>query len=36
MTRQLFDARTAVERNRAALQNAKAHLESVLANMSAG
>ncbi|MBY0557740.1 MAG: HAMP domain-containing protein [Burkholderiaceae bacterium] len=36
MTRQLFDARTAVELNRAALQNAKAHLESVLANMSAG
>ncbi|MET3132276.1 nitrogen fixation/metabolism regulation signal transduction histidine kinase [Oxalobacteraceae bacterium GrIS 1.11] len=36
MTRQLFDARTAVESNRAALQNAKAHLESVLANMSAG
>ncbi|WP_348699039.1 ATP-binding protein [Duganella fentianensis] len=36
MTRQLFDARTAVELNRTALQNAKAHLESVLANMSAG
>jgi len=36
MTRQLSDARTAVERNRIALQNAKAHLESVLANMSAG
>jgi nitrogen fixation/metabolism regulation signal transduction histidine kinase len=36
MTRQLFEARSAVERNRAALQNAKAHLESVLANMSAG
>ncbi len=36
MTRQLFEARTAVESNRAALQNAKAHLESVLANMSAG
>jgi nitrogen fixation/metabolism regulation signal transduction histidine kinase len=36
MTRQLSDARSAVERNRAALQNAKAHLESVLANMSAG
>jgi len=36
MTRQLFDARTAVEKNRAELQNAKAHLESVLANMSAG
>ncbi|WP_028102349.1 sensor histidine kinase [Pseudoduganella violaceinigra] len=36
MTRQLSDARGAVERNRIALQNAKAHLESVLANMSAG
>jgi len=36
MTRQLLDARTSVESNRAALQNAKAHLESVLANMSAG
>ncbi|TFW24849.1 ATP-binding protein [Duganella callida] len=36
MTRQLSDARSAVERNRVALQNAKAHLESVLANMSAG
>ena len=36
MTRQLFDARNAVENNRAALQSAKAHLESVLANMSAG
>lgn len=36
MTRQLFEARNAVERNRSALQNAKAHLESVLANMSAG
>ncbi|MGK5026584.1 ATP-binding protein [Janthinobacterium sp. RB2R34] len=36
MTRQLLDARTAVESNRTALQNAKAHLESVLANMSAG
>jgi len=36
MTRQLSEARTAVERNRFALQNAKAHLESVLANMSAG
>ncbi|HEY1042909.1 MAG TPA: ATP-binding protein [Telluria sp.] len=36
MTRQLFEARSAVERNRAALQSAKAHLESVLANMSAG
>ena len=36
MTRQLSDARSAVEKNRAALLNAKAHLESVLANMSAG
>ena len=36
MTGQLFEARSAVERNRAALQSAKAHLESVLANMSAG
>ena len=36
MTRQLADARTAVEKNRAELENAKAHLESVLANMSAG
>ena len=36
MTRQLFEARSAVERNRSALQSAKAHLESVLANMSAG
>lgn len=36
MTRQLSDARAAVERNRAELQNAKAYLESVLANMSAG
>ncbi|NMM27602.1 MAG: PAS domain-containing sensor histidine kinase [Glaciimonas sp.] len=36
MTRQLFDARNAVERNSAALEHAKAYLESVLANMSAG
>ena len=36
MTKQLFDARSAVERNRAELENAKAYLESVLANMSAG
>jgi nitrogen fixation/metabolism regulation signal transduction histidine kinase len=36
MTKQLFDARTAVEINRAELENAKAYLESVLANMSAG
>ncbi len=36
MTRQLYDARAAVEQNRAELENAKAYLESVLANMSAG
>ena len=36
MTRQLFDARAAVEKNRTELENAKAYLESVLANMSAG
>ena len=36
MTGQLFEARSAVERNRAALQSAKVHLESVLTNMSAG
>lgn len=36
MTRQLYDARTAVEKNQAELEHAKAHLESVLANMSAG
>ncbi|SNS16729.1 Signal transduction histidine kinase involved in nitrogen fixation and metabolism regulation [Noviherbaspirillum humi] len=36
MTRQLSDARASVERNRTALENAKAYLESVLANMSAG
>ncbi|MGS0740983.1 ATP-binding protein [Glaciimonas sp. GG7] len=36
MTRQLSDARAAVERNRNELENAKAYLESVLANMSAG
>jgi len=36
MTRQLHDARAAVEKNRLALENAKAYLESVLANMSAG
>ncbi len=36
MTRQLSDARAAVEKNRHALENAKAYLESVLANMSAG
>lgn len=36
MTRQLFDARNTVNRNNAALEHAKAYLESVLANMSAG
>ncbi len=36
MTHQLFDARVAVEKNRNELENAKAYLESVLANMSAG
>jgi nitrogen fixation/metabolism regulation signal transduction histidine kinase len=36
MTRQLYDARAAVEQNRTELENAKAYLESVLANMSAG
>jgi nitrogen fixation/metabolism regulation signal transduction histidine kinase len=36
MTRQLYDARAAVEKNRAELEHAKAYLESVLANMSAG
>ncbi len=36
MTLQLSDAREAVERNRRALEDAKAYLESVLANMSAG
>ncbi len=36
MTLQLADARAAVERNRLALEDAKAYLESVLANMSAG
>lgn len=36
MTRQLLEARTTVEKNRAELENAKASLESVLANMSAG
>jgi nitrogen fixation/metabolism regulation signal transduction histidine kinase len=36
MTRQLYDARAAVEQNRAELEDAKAYLESVLANMSAG
>ena len=36
MTHQLLDARTAVETNRSKLENAKAYLESVLTNMSAG
>ena len=36
MTRQLSEARASVERNRTELENAKAYLESVLANMSAG
>ncbi|KAF3999770.1 sensor histidine kinase [Glaciimonas immobilis] len=36
MTRQLSDARASVEKNRNELENAKAYLESVLANMSAG
>jgi nitrogen fixation/metabolism regulation signal transduction histidine kinase len=36
MTRQLHDAQLAVEKNRMELQNAKAYLESVLGNMSAG
>jgi nitrogen fixation/metabolism regulation signal transduction histidine kinase len=36
MTHQLFEARAAVEKNRNELENAKAYLESVLANMSAG
>ncbi len=36
MTRQLSEAQDAVERNRLALEDAKAYLESVLANMSAG
>jgi nitrogen fixation/metabolism regulation signal transduction histidine kinase len=36
MTRQLFEARTSVEKNRNELEDAKIYLESVLANMSAG
>jgi nitrogen fixation/metabolism regulation signal transduction histidine kinase len=36
MTKQLADARESVERNRVELENAKAYLESVLANLSAG
>jgi nitrogen fixation/metabolism regulation signal transduction histidine kinase len=36
MTRQLGEARGAVERKQAELENAKAYLESILANLSAG
>jgi nitrogen fixation/metabolism regulation signal transduction histidine kinase len=36
MTRQLGEARRGVESNRAALEAAKAHLENILANLSAG
>ena len=36
MTRQLDDARAAAERNRAAVESARAYLEGVLANLSAG
>jgi len=36
MTRQLGDTRTVLEANRAALETAKAHLENILANLSAG
>ena len=36
MTRQLDDARRVVEANRAALESAKARLENILANLSAG
>lgn len=36
MTRQLSEARAAVERNRIALENSKGYLESVLANLTAG
>jgi len=36
MTRQLEDARRVVEANRVALETAKAHLENILANLSAG
>jgi len=36
MTRQLEEARRVVEANRVALETAKAHLENVLANLSAG
>ncbi|MCK2086887.1 ATP-binding protein [Thauera aromatica] len=36
MTRQLEDARAAAERNRTAVESARAYLESVLANLSTG
>lgn len=36
MTRQLADARAAVERNQSQLETAKAYIESTLANLSAG
>ncbi|MBS1209826.1 MAG: sensor histidine kinase [Proteobacteria bacterium] len=36
MTRQLLDARAQAEKNRAAVDSARAYLESVLANLSAG
>jgi len=36
MTRQLAEARSAVERNQAQLETAKAYIESTLANLSAG
>jgi nitrogen fixation/metabolism regulation signal transduction histidine kinase len=36
MTRQLAEARAAVERNQAQLETAKAYIESTLANLSAG
>lgn len=36
MTRQLAEARASAEKNRAELETAKAYLESVMANMSAG
>ncbi|MGN6665802.1 MAG: ATP-binding protein [Trinickia sp.] len=36
MTRQLSEARAAVERNRVALEHSKAYLESILANLTAG
>jgi nitrogen fixation/metabolism regulation signal transduction histidine kinase len=36
MTRQLSEARAAVERNRVALEHSKSYLESILANLTAG